>query len=91
MLADPAFCALPPTLSIETNMDGNESWTINFRQGIGIGWQGLSPDDACEYFLAVLEDRLDVFRAVRNFSGDYRDAAAFRVLRDTLRMAFEVL
>ncbi|MBR9977666.1 MAG: hypothetical protein KFH87_06210 [Bacteroidetes bacterium] len=91
LLADPAFMGLPPAMSIETDIDGNESWTVKFHHGTGIGWQGLSPDSARNYFLAVLEDTLDVFRAARIFSRDYRDATAFRSLRTVLRTAFEAM
>ncbi|MDT8325717.1 MAG: hypothetical protein RRA94_16500 [Bacteroidota bacterium] len=89
LLADPMFAGFPPEMHIETSADGGETWIVIFHRGSGVGWQGLSPALACSYLLAVVEDTLDVIRAVRDFRDDYRDAAAFRVLRKALRAAYE--
>jgi hypothetical protein len=89
LLADPMFAGYPPEMHIETDMDGNESWIIVFHRGSGITWQGLTPAIASSYFLLMLEDTLDVIRTVRRFKGDYRDAAAFRALREALRAAYD--
>jgi len=89
LLADPMFAGLPPTLHIEHDPDENESWTITFHHDTGVGWHALEPAYARRYFLAALEETLQVIRAVRVFSRDYRNSAAFRAVRMALRTAYE--
>ena len=89
LLADPIFAGIPPTLHIERDIDENESWTITFHRGTGVGWHSPAPEYARSHFRASLEDTLEVIRAVRVFSRDYRNSAAFRALRKALQQAYE--